>query len=448
MPRAFTAKRLPKHAGRAAWNAILGPQGAPNVLENDKSCDVAIIGGGFAGLSAARRYSQLNRGARIVVLEAGRIAEGASGRNSGFMIDLPHELASNDYASQETSADSRIITLNRMAIAFAKDAVREYGINPAYFDPAGKVNGAATLAGHRQNVSYAKHLKGLNEGYEMLDAQAMRELTGSRHYRSGLYTPGTVMLQPAGYIRGLAAGLTGIAEVFENSPVLSFSRQGSGWTIKTPQATVTTNRIIIANNGHLESFGFARGRLMHVFLFACMTKALDSDAVARLGGQPRWGITPSDPMGTTMRRINEALGGNRIATRTVAVFRPDMQTSQGQMQRAARVMRRKFDTRFPQLAGTEMEFTWAGHLCLSKNSVSIARELDKNVFSACCQNGLGTARGTLTGIAAAEMASGKTGPVSDYFRRQPEPSRLPPEPLASFGANAFLRWREWKARME
>jgi glycine/D-amino acid oxidase-like deaminating enzyme len=73
---------------------ILGPQGPARVLEGDRTADFVIIGGGFAGLSAARRLTQLQPKARIVVLEASRLAEGSAGRNSGFMIDLPHELAS------------------------------------------------------------------------------------------------------------------------------------------------------------------------------------------------------------------------------------------------------------------------------------------------------------------------------------------------------------------
>jgi len=94
----------------------------------------------------------------------------------------------------------------------------------------------------------------------------MHALTGSRYYLSGLYTPGTVMLQPAGYVRGLAEGMGRTIEIFENTPALSFTRVGSQWRVATPTGAVSADQIILANNGHLESFGFQRGRLMHVFL--------------------------------------------------------------------------------------------------------------------------------------------------------------------------------------
>jgi len=283
----------------------------------------------------------------------------------------------------------------------------------------------------------------------MLDPQQMHELTGSRHYISGLYTPGTMMLQPAGYIRGLGAGLTARGvDICENSAVIGFARQGDTWRVKARNGSVSTPRLILTVNGHLESFGFERGRLIQLFLYAVMTPELDSEALARLGGKPRWGITPSDPMGTTVRRIDTGQGGNRIVTRTCASLRPNAMPSKAQLDRAAKVMQRKFDQRFPQLAGMRMEYAWAGHLCLSLNGVAVMRKIEEGVYSGCVQNGLGTTRGTLTGIGAAELACGASSAITEHFTAQARPRRLPPQPFQQIGANAVLRWKEWRARDE
>lgn len=443
----YTARRTPVHRGPAAWSAILPGQPAPVTLDGDRTADFVLVGGGFAGLSAARRLMQLNPGGKIVVLEASRLAEGASGRNSGFMIDLPHELTSDDYAG--AGDDRAVIALNRQAIAFARGAVEDYGIDANHFDPAGKVNGAASETADALNRSYAQHLTSLGEPSERLDGQAMADLTGSRHYVSGLYTPGTVMLQPAGYIRGLGEGLrrAGV-EVYENTPVTGLTRSGGGWTVTTPRGRVSAGRVILTNNGHLESFGFARGRLMHVFLYASMTAELDAAALEALGGQPRWGVTPSDPMGTTMRRIDSGQGGNRIVTRTCATFEPDMEPAEATLRRTARVHREKFAERFPQLGDMAMDYTWAGHLCLSKNAVSVMKTLDDGLFSACVCNGLGTARSTLTGIGAAELASGVESAATRHFGTEAAPGRLPPRPFSTIGANLYLRWKERRAGRE
>lgn len=444
---AYRARTLPVLPGPAGWAAILPPCAAGPTLDGDMTADAVIIGAGFAGLSAARRLRQLEPKARIVVLEAGRIADSSAGRNSGFMIDLPHDLQSEDYAG--AGDDRAMIAMNRHAIAFAAGAVADYGIDPNFFDRAGKVNGAVGELAEAHNISFAEHLKTLGEPYEMLDAQAMADMTGSRHYRSGLYSPGTVMLQPAGYIRGLAAGLRrdGVS-IFEQTPATGFERRGPHWRVATPQGAVTAARIILGVNGHLESFGFAKGRLMQVFLYAAMTPELDAEALRKLGGQSRWGITPSDPMGTTVRRIDKTQGGNRIIVRTCATLRPGMKVPPADMARAARVMQQKFDQRYPQLAGMKMDSAWAGHLCLSLNGVAVARPVEDGVFSACVQNGLGTARGTLTGIAAAEMAAGTQTTITAHFLGEEPPKRLPPQPFRQIGANAVLRLKEWRARDE
>jgi len=437
------AQRVPVHRGPAAWNAILPPAQTFPRLTEAITADFVVVGGGFAGLSAARRLTQLNPNARIALLEAGRIAEGAAGRNSGFMIDLPHELTSSDYAG--SGDDQTQIALNRRAIAFARDAVYAYGIPSDFFDPAGKVNGAVGDAAHAHNLSYAAHLDAMGEPYEMLDAQAMADLTGSRFYHSGLFTPGTVMLQPAGYVRGLAQGLSASVSIHEESPVTKLTRVGSDWQIATPEGMIAAPRVVLATNGHLESFGFAKGRLMHLFLYASMTPEIDP---AKLRGAPRWGITPSDPVGTTVRRIDTAQGGNRIVTRTYATLRSDMEASAGDVMRATQLQQSKFDARFPDLAGLKPEFEWAGHLCLSMNGVSVTGELEPGLYSACVQNGLGTARGTLTGIAAAELAFGARSEITDHFLNEPQPDRLPPRAIRDIGANAVLRWKEWRAGAE
>lgn len=446
--KSYTATRTPKHTGPAAWSAILTPQAKPEQLEQNLTADFVVIGGGFAGLSAARRLLQLNKNARVILLEAGRLAEGAAGRNSGFMIDLPHELASDDYAGQSTSKDRQIIRLNRQAIEFAAHVVEDYNINPEWFDRIGKVNGAVSSKGQTQNQNYSSHLKKLSEPHDMLDEKSMHELTGSKHYKSGLYTPGTVMLQPAGYIRGFGEGLRRDAHVFENSPVTAITRKGNDWLIETPVANVSCATVIMANNGQLESFGFVQDRLMHIFLYAVMTPDLDKRSIEKLGGKNRWGVTPSDPMGTTVRRIDTPLGGNRIITRTCASFRPDMQATPADLKRAANVMQQKFEMRFPQLAGLTMEYAWAGQLCVSQNNVSVMKKLDDGIYSACCQNGLGTTRGTLIGIGAAELACGESSEITERFADEPLPRKLPPKPISTLGANMYLRFKEWQAGQE
>ncbi len=270
----FTAARLPKQPGPAGWNRLLLDPAPALVQEGNATADVAIIGAGFAGLSAARRLLEIDANIRVAVLEAGRVGDGPAGRNSGFMIDLPHDLASDTYAGADDASDSEQARLNRAAIRFAAQAAEEYGMTQETFDPCGKINAAATPAGNQHNRDYAAHLSRLQEPFRLLDAAEMAELTGIGYYTSGLFTPGSVMLQPAAYIRGLADGLREKVSLFEASPVTEIARDGSRWQLSTPKGRVTAPRIILANNGHAESFGFFARRLIHVFTYASMTVTL------------------------------------------------------------------------------------------------------------------------------------------------------------------------------
>ena len=441
-----TVTRLPKDPGPAGWASILDPSPASYRLEEERTADWLIIGAGFAGLAAARRLVQLRGSERIVLLEATRVGDGPAGRNSGFMIDLPHNLNSDDYGGALN--DDRIqIAQNRDAIAFAAEAAEEYGISREAFDPRGKINGAATAKGMAHNTAYARHLATLGERYEMLDTAAMRALTGTDYFKGGLYTPGTVLLQPVLFIRGLVAGLASKVAIYEDSPVTGLRRAGQDWQATTPCGAVTAPRIILAVNGHAESFGYYGGRLMHVFTYASMTRALTDGEIAAMGGERLWGLTPSDPMGTTLRRVS-GIGGDRIVVRNRFTYDPSLEVPQTRLERVARTHDASFTARFPALAGVAMEYRWGGRLCLSWNGVPAFGEVEDGIISACCQNGLGTTKGTLAGVCAADLAArGNSSHLAELLAAD-APRRLPPEPLARIGANAALRWKEWRAGRE
>ncbi|PYG28109.1 NAD(P)/FAD-dependent oxidoreductase [Pelagimonas varians] len=435
--------RLPKDPGPAAWNRLLSDADPATPLEGNITADWLIIGAGFAGLAAAHRLSKQAPGDRIVVLDAVRIGDGPAGRNSGFMIDLPHDLTSADYGGALVT-DRAQTQDNRLGIAHAREMAQDYGLSEEAFIISGKINGAATAKGHAHNLSFGKHLTALGEPYDMLDAAQMRNITGSDYYQSGLFTPGCAMIQPAMFVRGVASGLrSNRVFIHEMSPVISLERK-TDWIAKTPKGRVTAPRVILAVNGHLNSFGYLPNRLMHVFTYASMTRALSAQESVSLGGNPAWGLTPADPMGTTVRRVS-GTGGDRIIIRNRFTFDPSMEVSDKRIAKVARDHDRAFAARFPMLAHTSMDFRWGGRLCVSRNNVQVIGELDERLYSACCQNGLGTAKGTLAGGLVADLALGRSSDALSRALAADLPSRLPPAPLSSIGANLFLKWQERQA---
>lgn len=445
-----TVTRRPVDPGPAAWDEILGPPRRYPQADGSITTDWLVIGGGFAGLSAAKRLLELRKGDKVVVLEAARIATGPAGRNSGFMIDLPHELGADSYAASK-QADKMQIKLNRQAQAFARACSEQYEFPEEAVRATGRINGAVNRRGQAHNSHYARHLDALDEAYTILSGDDMKKITGTDYYQSGLFLPGAVMLQPALYIRSLAEGITHKetrpAVIYEDSPAINFEQQGESWIVRTPSARLVTKHIILAVNGHAESFGFFKGRLMHVFTYASMTEALSENQRRRLGGEDDWGVTPSDPMGSTVRR-HTGQGGSRIVIRNRWTYNSSMVTSQRRIQAFGRTQYKSFMRRFPMLADVKMAYQWSGRLCLSRNSSPAFGEVAPSVYSACCQNGLGTAKGTLSGIGAVELATRSNSEIVTDLQSYAPPQKLPPEPLATIGANLVLKWREFKAGRE
>ena len=439
-------KKLPFDPGPAAWNAILPDAATPQTIEGHKTADWLVIGGGFSGLSAVRRLTQLHPGDKIILLEANLIAEGPAGRNSGFMIDLPHDLTSGDYMS-EAGKDLQQIRANRAAINFSKEMAADFDLPPEALSPSGKFNLAATEKGHQHNQNYAMHLCKMGEKYDLYDANQMKEVTGSEYYQSGLYTPGTVILQPAMFIRGIAKSLISKrVHIYQSSPVIALNHNGN-WSAETPTGRVTAPKVILAVNGHVNSFGFFKRQLMHVFTYASMTKALTKNEIKDLGGTANWAGTPADPLGTTVRRVS-GVGGDRIIIRNRVTFDPSMTVPDTRIKTVSHTHDASFKNRFPMLSNLEMEFRWGGRLCLSRNNVPAFGEVAPGLFSACCQNGLGTAKGTLHGMLAADLASEQHSDLLTYIMSQAKPQILPPSAISWLGATAIMKWGEFKAGAE
>ncbi|MEZ5873248.1 MAG: FAD-binding oxidoreductase [Nitratireductor sp.] len=443
----ITVSRLPMDPGPAAWNDILPKANPYPALEGNQAFDVVIIGAGFAGLSTARRLLQIDPKLAIAIVDARRVGEGPAGRNSGFMIDLPHNLVSSDYAGDQ-GHDLQQTTMNRHAISFARQAASEYGMEAEALQPVGKINAAAGTRGVRHNQTYAGHLARLGEPFELLDARQMQEICGSPYYRNGLFTPGTVMLQPALYVRRLAEGLVrdGIT-ILENSPVNGMRRQGNDWTASTLSGSITAGKVVLATNGHVESFGFFERRLMHVYLYASMSAPLSAEQIRTLGGTDNWAFTPSDPFGSTIRKITGG-SGTRIVVRNGISWAPDRTISPTILDHMKKQHDRSFRMRFGAIADVPMQFRWGGLLCMSRNAVPAFGEIDNNLYSACCQNGLGTAMGTLSGMATAEKLMGSDSALVRFFEGLEPPALLPREPFLGIGARAHLRFGEFRAGRE
>ncbi len=434
-------RRLPENDKTNAWETIL-PQRKPHAsLSEDIQADWLVIGAGYAGLAAARRLAANRPQERIVVVDAGVCGENASGRNSGFAIDLPHTVSSS---LDELDGAHRYMRLARAAISELDHQVKAQSIE-CDWSRDGKYHAAVTQKGSDLMLEpFASELEKLGEPYDWVEADALAEKLGTRHFLKAIYTPGCVLMNPAALVRGLADSLPDAVTLFENSPVTRI-RYSNGVEAHTPDGSVRAPRMILAANGFSDQFGFAENKFVHLALAASLSRPLTDSEQETFGVANPWGLTPANGFGgITMRYTND----RRI------LIRQDIKVAMGQRYSAAKTLalgkqhKRLFDARFPMLPEVTMENTWVGFICMSRNGAPMFGKVASNVWMATCQNGIGVTKGTIGGLLAADMACGEDNPLIADMESLGKPVTIPPRLMVEIGARAKLNWEVWKNRHE
>ena len=180
--------------------------------------DWAVIGGGFSGIAAAQRLGELNPKDSIVLIDAHPIGWGASGRNSGFIIDLPHKF---DLESDDKSWLHAVMTLNAQALSNLKSTVQAHNID-CEWSQAGKLQAAITSRGESKMQIFISALDRLNQPYTLLNRHELTRVIGTTYYSAAVHTPGCVLMNPVKLVRGLAASLPKNVTIFDNAPVVRF----------------------------------------------------------------------------------------------------------------------------------------------------------------------------------------------------------------------------------
>ncbi|MGH6874192.1 MAG: NAD(P)/FAD-dependent oxidoreductase [Aestuariivirgaceae bacterium] len=420
---------LPSNDASNGWNRLLPPRAPMPSLEGRTRADWIVVGAGFAGLAAARRLAENRPTDSIALIEAHEVAENASGRNSGFVLDLPHNVGA---APPEIETTRRHIRLNRAAITHLETAVRSNTIDCGW-SRRGKYHAAVSAEGTEEILKpFATELGALGEPLRWLDAKELERELGTSYYHAAVYTPGCVLLNPAALTRGLAATLPDNIRLYENSPVV-VAEYGRDIELATPHGFIRAPRMILAVNGFAAEFGFFRRHLLRFAVFASLTRPLTESEHAALAGTEDWGLTPANAFVSTTMRLtpdHRILIGHHIS------YAPWHGVTDRDLARARKKHRRVFLKRFPMLSEVTFEHTWAGYVCLSRNSAPGFGRAATNIWTSVCQNADGVTKGTISGLLAADMeALGR-------------PERLPPQPFCTWGVRIANRWNLWRNRHE
>ena len=426
-------KSFPNYNSKSGWNALLPARAANPALEEDISVDVLIIGAGWTGISAAKRWHSLSPDADIALIDASEIGEGNPGRNSGFLLEIALAEDANPDQIEKMKLCNRL-TADTMAKIFAE--IKGSG-QLVDISKAGTYRAAASAAGMKSLQNYRAFLDAAGLEYESLDRSALESRIGSKFYQEGLYSPDCYLAQPAAAIRTLASLLPESVQLFENTAALQLKPLSAGWQVQTPNAVITASKLILANNAFSKELGIGRSHLVAMHTYAGLTPVLEQSVLDDLGSDESWGLLPTHRLGSTLRRTHDG----RLMVRSMHSYEKEAPRAkiEGELQH-------RLEKRFPQLPNFDFEHCWGGAVGFTYNGGAVWGEFKPGLYVSAGCNGGGTVKGTLLGKLLAETAHGLEVPdVPNLFGRA---SWMPPEPFRKLGFNIAATLESRQGRHE
>ncbi len=422
------------------WTHIAGETPAFPRLEEKRQVDWVIVGAGFTGLAAAYRIAELHPGDSIVVLDAEKAGQGASARNSGYIVDITLNDGGSSLADEQTQlVKSR---LNLAGLELLKKRVQHFDID-CDWDESGKLHCAADV----RNIPKLKHFEGFlgraDVPYTVWNREELVRRLGTGYYRYAVQTHKGVLVNPAALVKGLLANLPSSVTLYEQSPVLSI-QPGKANRLTTPNGELTADRIIVAVNALMPQLGFKRDRVFPLTLTASLTRPLDEQEYQRIGQPEPWGVLSANSMGATVRLTND----RRILVRNTVEWWPALAMDKATLEQRRKTNLLGLRKRFPDLQNLGFDFTWSGHVCISRNSKPVFEKTKDNIFLAGCYNAGGVAMGSLFGELIVDYASGHDSEHLEQVLGQEKPTFVPPRPLLDIGLKTRLAWQRYQGRSE
>ena len=396
-------------------------------LEGARSCDVAIVGGGFTGISAALHLAEA--GVEVVVLENDYVGFGASGRNGGFCC-LGGGRLSDAKLDQKVGRAGRLDwrRTEAAAVRFVGDLTKRLGIE------VDRHSEGETEVAHRPK-DFARMQEDLSHYAENYGVEARLIAPGdlkaaglNAGFHGAITTPLGFALNPLKYVTGLAAAAEQAgALIYHCSGVHKVTKTGQGYELRTSKGRVTAGKVIIATNGYSSEDlpGWLAGRYMPTQSSIIVTRPLTQTELDAQGWTSRQMVYDSRHLLHYFRLMPD--------NRMLFGVRGGLLASQGADQRALRRSRADFDHMFPAWKDVETPHSWSGMVCIARSEMPFVGEVPAHpgMFASLCYHGNGVAMASYSGALLADLVQGKV------------PDRVYPSvvqrPLAKFELGRFRR---------
>lgn len=404
-------------------------------LTEDAAADLVIVGGGYSGLWAALRSTERYPEQSVLVLEAGRCGDQASGRNGGFATSsLTH-----GFANGMSRWPEEMDTLERLGqenLAQMGADIRRFGIDCGWeetgeLDVATRPHEVEWLAQEYQELTAA------GQRVELLDAAQTQARVASPTYLGGLFSPhGTVMLEPARLAWGLRRTcLERGVRIHEHTAALGISRDGDAVLVRTAQGTVRARRAVLASNAFPPLLRRLSLTTVPVYDHVLATEPLSASQRDAIGWAGREGVGDASNLFHYYRLTSDdrvLWGGYDAVYHYGSKISPELE----QHDATHLLLAQHFLETFPQLEGIRFSHRWGGVIDTSTRFTAFhGTGLGGRVAWSLGFTGLGVAATRFGADVVLDLLHGEDTERTRLRMVQEQPLPFPPEPLRAIGIN-------------
>ncbi|WP_067221293.1 NAD(P)/FAD-dependent oxidoreductase [Stappia indica] len=424
-----------KQISASLWADTAPSRQAAPAVAGRIDTDVAVIGGGFSGLSTALHLARA--GHQVTVLEGMEVGFGGSGRNNGQVIPTMTAAEPDAIETRFGEAGERFVALVRDSASYLFDTVREEGIDcegeqTGWFQPAHRES--------RLKLSRARVDAWAKRGApaRLVEAAECAELLGSDRWFGGMYNPTGGHINPLALARGLASACEakGVA-IREKSPVEAVERRDGRWHLRTPTGEVVARAVMLASNAYT---GFLSSELapkvarsvVPVLSWQMATRPLtDDQRKVVVPGRQAVSDTHGDLHFFRYDKRNRLVTGGALA---LGHNGPD---------RLREIVGRRLQAAFPVLGKPEFDFVWNGYIGMTEDRFPFICQLGPDFWCWAGCNGRGVALSVSLGREFAAAIAGT--PVSQLALPMSDPKPIPMHGLVkTFAPPAMLQLYRWR----
>jgi glycine/D-amino acid oxidase-like deaminating enzyme len=431
---------LSRYEETSFWARSYGEYQPSPPLAGDVDVDVAIIGGGFTGLSTAIEFKRDNPAATAAVLEAAVIGYGASGRNGGFnmkLFGLEPEVTKLRWGRQRTIEAHRYA---QRAVAWVKKLIEDNGLNSDYRHTGMfRVSYSGSQLERLERTYRLMQDLGIDDDVSFWNATQLRGEFQTDRYVGALYERDTGILNPCKHVRELKRlALEAGAAVYEESPVELISRSGGKIQLQTPTGRLTAGKLVVATNAYtrsLKGLPQLRARQLPMWTFQVVTAPLTAAQWESIGWKNGQSFEDNRQLVHYFRPTVDGritMGGGDITTPSGDSLDHDF---------APRIWRHceeHLKWIFPQLRAVPVAYRWGGPVSVNLDMTPEIGLLgdERVIYSTGCI-GHGVSLTHLNGRLIADLLSGRKTELSDFWIVNRRAVPWPPEPFSFLGRHVI-----------